>query len=284
MKLKVDIDKLNVDSGFMDVRRWFNRYELYIDAQRPIKEVKEGETVTTDDRSEQETIYLRYLPLHITGSILCCFEELEEADSRDYPKVKELLISYYSTDRSTAYNRFVESKYTGTGIDLYIAEMRKYLGVLGIRRDSQDPLLLEQFLRSIPESCAMELRSRCGKEGDEMELSAVTQVARTLRSLQLDEQGRFVGLMGSRGIQQDRGKGRGKGSALPPPPPPKTSAGNPNSKDGKSTQRPMSCFACGENHRMCDCPIMKTIRSGNGMGPFLPAGSGVGPQTQPAQH
>jgi hypothetical protein len=29
MKLKVDIDKTNVDSGFIDVRRWFNRYELY---------------------------------------------------------------------------------------------------------------------------------------------------------------------------------------------------------------------------------------------------------------
>ena len=280
MKLKVDIDKLNVDSGFMDVRRWFNRYELYIDAQRPIKEVKEGETVTGDDRLEKETIYLRYLPLHLTGSILCCFEELEEADSRDYQKVKELLISYYITDRSTAYNRFVESKYTGTGIDLYIAEMRKYLGVLGIRRDSQDPLLLEQFLRSIPESCAMELRSRCGKDGDDMELGAVVQVARTLRSLQLDDRGKFIGFGGFKGIPQGKGKDHKRPSNSSPP-----EKISEEKKISKSSSKPISCFACSGDHRLCDCPIMQAFRaSGNAPGPFSPAGSGMGPTNTPAQH
>jgi hypothetical protein len=275
MKLKVDIDKLNVDSGFVDVRRWFNRYELYIDAQRPIKEVKEGETATGDDRLEKETIYLRYLPLHLTGSILCCFEELEEADSRNYPKVKELLISYYSTDRSTAYNRFVESKYTGTGIDLYIAEMRKYLGVLGIRRESQDPLLLEQFLRSIPESCAMELRSRCGKEGDEMELSAVTQVARTLRSLQLDDRGKFVGLASPGSVVA----GKGRDHRRPSRP------SQDERKAGKNPAKTVACFACNGEHRMSDCPIMQAFRaSGNASGPLSPAGSGMGPSTNPVQH
>lgn len=284
MRLKVDIEKLNVDGGFVDIRRWFKRYEIYLDTQRQMKsedtEIHSSDADDENDRAMREQIYLKYLPLHLTGSILCCFEELDEEDTRDYNRVKEQLVSFYSIDRATAYSRFVESKYTGTGVDLYVAEMRKYLGVLGIKRDSQDALLLEQFLRGIPDVCAAELRSRCGKEGDDMELGAVIQVARTLRSLQLDERGNFVGFAGTAGWQQSKGREQKR---PPPPPPPQARA--PEAKTERNASKVMSCFACSGNHRMCDCPIMQAFRaSGNVQSPSTPAGSGMGSINHPAQH
>jgi hypothetical protein len=136
MRLKVDIEKLNVDNGYVDVARWFKRYELFFECQN-------------DGKSEEDLgiLYLKYLPLYLTGSALLCFEELPEEDQQVYGTVKRRLEAFHSLDSSTAYALFVESRYTGGGVDIFIAELRRFLAVIQLGKADSDKLVLEQFLK-----------------------------------------------------------------------------------------------------------------------------------------
>jgi hypothetical protein len=78
----------------------------------------------------------------------------------------------------------LNSIYTGIGVDLFVAQLRLYLSIMGISKEGSDVLIVEQFLRGIPATAAQELRSRCSKEGEPLALSTLIAVARHLPSLQ----------------------------------------------------------------------------------------------------
>ncbi len=118
--------------------------------------------------------------------------------------VKARLSDFHRLDRSTAYANFMSSTYTGNGVDLFVAELRRYLGVLDISEKNADVLILEQFLRSILPSSAAELRSRCTKDTQIMELNTVITVARHLPSLQVES------LIGAFHPARRQGKGKGR--------------------------------------------------------------------------
>lgn len=84
MKLRADlVGKFKVDDGPVDVSRWFQRYELFVDCS-------EGKMESEFDRSG---LYLRYLPLFLTGTALMCFEEMPHEDKIAYILVKHQLVS-----------------------------------------------------------------------------------------------------------------------------------------------------------------------------------------------
>jgi hypothetical protein len=169
MKLRADlVEKLNVDDGPVDVSRWFQRYELFVDCS-------EGKMESEFDRSG---LYLRYLPLFLTGTALMCFEEMPDEDKIAYILIKHQLCEYFALDATSAYSKFADSKFTpGVGVDGFIALLRRYTNIMKIEKHSADQLILEQFMRAIPTSAATELRVRCG-HGDQLELHSVLRVAR----------------------------------------------------------------------------------------------------------
>ena len=274
MRIKVDLDKLDVDGGYVDVSRWFSRYELFFDCQLEDKK-EEGKNVI-----DKKSTYLKYLPLYLTGSALLCYEELLESERKDYGIVKDRLSAFHRIDRSTAYASFISSTYIGNGVDLFIAELRRYLGVLGIAAEDANVLILEQFLRSIPASSAAELRSRCSKDSQPMVLENVISVARHLPSLQLDNQGSFVGAFHG---HRRAGKGKGKGHPQPEESRKPQQVTYQNKTDAAA--RKLKCFLCdSENHKMSECPMLSSLRKqGNGVGPVFSA-STLGPQSKAVQH
>jgi hypothetical protein len=265
MRLKIDIEKLNVDGGYIDVGRWFNRYELYFDYQ--IDDGDKTEEGVTVDRS---AVYLKYLPLYLSGSALLCFEELPAHERGNYTVVKARLSDFHRLDRSTAYANFITSTYTGNGVDLFVAELRRYLGVLDLSDKNADVLILEQFMRSIPPSSAAELRSRCTRDTQIMELNTVITVARHLPSLQVES------LIGAFHPGRRHGKGKGKGRQPPPH--------IPSTQPPEQPAKAQPCFVCeGTDHKMATCPVLIKLRvQGNATGPAY-AASTLGPNTKAAQ-
>ena len=262
----MDIEKLNPDSGYVDTKRWFRRYELFMNLQLGLKEENEV------DRFEQ---YLTYLPLYIAGSALLCFEELPAKEQEDYALVKTRLASYHELDEAQAYSEFVECKYGGEGVDVCIARLRRYMSTLHIEGEVADRLILQQFMRSIPVSVATELRTRCSKEDDSMDLQTVITTARHLQSLQAAPGVDFVGAVGGNRFPKSKGKGKGKGQP---------SAAGEHQKKTETPQKKTECFVCGEGHYMKECPLIKSLIQGNGVGSPLGAAK-VGHQTNPAvQH
>ena len=85
-----------MDSGYIDVNRWFARYDLFFDCQI---DAKEG--------GNTEAVYLNYLPLYLPGSALLCFKELSVIDRAGGPSVKEPLAAFHKLDRTAAYSNFI---------------------------------------------------------------------------------------------------------------------------------------------------------------------------------
>jgi hypothetical protein len=264
MKLRVDLEKLHPDGGYVDTRRWFDQYERYIQLQ--------CETKTDDQKEENRSkIYLRYLPLFLAGSALICWEELPEAEKQDYEVVKKRLRSYYELDESQAYTMFVTGKYTGEGVDVFVATLRRYLSTMSITGEIADKLILQQFLQAIPATVATELRTRCSKEGTLLGLHVVLSTARTLPALQL---GAIIG-----GVPGNPKKDRPKRA-------PEAKPNNPEGGKGKEYGgKPRSCFLCGDPHLMKECPLVRNMlgnMSGNGADPQQSAAS-AGPQKPAAK-
>ena len=251
----MDIEKLNPDSGFIDIKRWFRRYELFMNLQLGLKEESDS------DRFEQ---YLTYLPLYLTGSALLCFEELPAHEQTDYELVKTRLASYHELDEGQAYAEFVESQYGGEGVDLFIARLRRLLTTLRIDGGVADRLILQQFLRSIPAASAAELHARCHREDMDLQLQPVINVARHLPSLSK------IDVVGAVRIAKPKAKSKGpSGDQQKKPTPP-----------GKKVE----CFICGEGHYMKECPTIRTLIQGNGVGSPLPAAKASHPTSPAARH
>ena len=66
--------------------------------------------------------------------------------AESYSIVKERLVAFHKIDRTTAYANFISSVYTGYGVHLFVAELRRYLGVPNSTFENANVLILEQFL------------------------------------------------------------------------------------------------------------------------------------------
>lgn len=243
MKLKIDLDKFDPDRSHQDASRWFARYELFIGVQGSL-ELKDEELASN---------CLRYLPLFLAGSALLCYEELPTAERASYEIVKARLTAFYELDASQAFDRLCTSKYSGEGVDVFVAQLRRYTNLLELPRESADKLIVEQFLRAIPAAAARELRVLSRGIGKTLDLNTVLTNARHLSTLQVDDQGEMIGLLGlvkeaqtpPTGQKQEKVHGRGRG------------------KGKTSTQKPPSCFVCEGAHYARECPLIQKLRMGN---------------------
>jgi hypothetical protein len=248
MKLKIDLDKFDPDRSHQDASRWFARYELFIGVQGSL-ELKDEELASN---------CLRYLPLFLAGSALLCYEELPTAERASYEIVKARLTAFYELDASQAFDRLCTSKYSGEGVDVFVAQLRRYTNLLELPRESADKLIVEQFLRAIPAAAARELRVLSRGVGKTLDLNTVLTNARHLSTLQLDDQGEMIGLVkeaqaprieqrreSAHDQRQERVPGRGRG------------------KGKTSTQKPPSCFVCEGAHYARECPLIQKLRMGN---------------------
>jgi hypothetical protein len=247
MRLKVDLDKLNPDIQPVDVSRWFKRFELFIDVHLEAKP-------EVDKKAE----YLRILPLYLAGSALLCFEELPYTEQQDYEMIKLRLSSYHQLDDSQAYNKFISSKYEAEGVDVFIAQLRRLLcTTLGVQGPSADKLILHQFLHAIPAPIAAELRTRCTTSDMAIDLQTVVNTARHLPSLQSMGGAEIIGAIQGQ-PNNTRHKTRPTEIAGNKP------RGQPSTGGRRNKQ--MTCFVCGADHMMRDCPLIQQIAQGNDRG------------------
>lgn len=252
IKLRADVVQKFDPSYVGDAERWFSRYELYVD-------ISEGKTENEQERSMR---YLRYLPVFLAGDVWLCYEEMYETDKATYGVVKAQLCEYYSMDSAAAYTKFCNSKFEpGSSVDAFIAQLRKYAGMLSLGKYSSDKLILEQFLRSVPQEAAMEIRGRCGRDNDEMQLSNVLKVARHLPSL--NNPAAIIGVITERPKNENFSNSGGNNF----------NSGGSHSRGNSERQRrsKLECYVCGEEHMMKDCSHLVAFResltSGNGKGP-----------------
>jgi len=248
MKLRADvIEKFDPATG-MDAARWFGRYELFVD-------ISEGKPESEIDRSKQ---YLSFLPLFLGGDALLCFEEMRDEDRSNYALVKTELCEYYSMDDTTAYSKFCESKFEpGTSVDAFIAQLRKYAGILELGKYSCDKLILAQFMKAIPSEAASEIRGRCGRDNEELQLASVLKVARHLPSLNTSAP---IAVVNERPEIRDKSEkripfgGRHRGQQ----------------RGDRERKSKLECYICGGEHMMKECPHTQQFRSmlsGNVQGP-----------------
>ena len=258
MKLRADvIEKLDPSSG-MDASRWFTRYELFVD-------ISEGKAENELDRSN---MYVRYLPLFLAGDALLCYEEMRDEEKVDYAVAKELLCEYYDLDESSAYNKFCGSRFEpGTSVDAFIAQLRRYAGVLELGKYNCDKLILAQFMQAIPAEAASEIRGRCGRDNEELQLSKVLRVARHLPSLShpapicaLTEKPAQRGNPEVFSFKEKYARSRAEQHARQ----------TQERKNRGVHAKRLACYACGGEHIMRECQHLASFKaslSGNGSGP-----------------
>jgi hypothetical protein len=179
MRIRVEITKLN--ENCQDVGQWFNRYELYIDLSRDNAPQVEDKTAIDSDR-------LRYLPLHLEGDTLLCFEQ-RDSSIKTYDEVKQLLCSMFELSSSEAYALFSSATFVPglQSVDAFVSNLRKLATVfLGQNSDksAMSSVVKERFLQSVGPSIAREINILVAKDPSKsIDLDAVLSVARHMPAL-----------------------------------------------------------------------------------------------------
>ena len=257
MKLRTDVVEKLDPATCVDAARWFTRYELFVD-------IAEGKAEDDENRS---TSYLRFLPLYLAGDALLCYEEMNEEVLGCYSSVKAQLSEYFRMDEATAYNSFCTAKFEpGNSVDAFVAQLRKYASLLDLGKHTSDKLILAQFMQAIPQDAAADIRGRCGRDNDALQLDVVLKVARHLPSLNnpvpiagvtdKPTHGDSSQKRNENQKEPEREKSGGRSSAV--------------NRRGGQQRRKLECYLCKEDHPMSMCPLIETFRQtmqGNAGGP-----------------
>lgn len=109
------------------------------------------------------------LPLRLTGGAFAVYMQLPATDKVSYTKLKESLISAFSTDKFLAYEQFITRKIRiDESADVYLADLRRLATLIGGMTDSA---LTCAFVAGLPESTKRVLRA--GSRIENMDLSQV---------------------------------------------------------------------------------------------------------------
>ena len=261
----------------VDPQSWFRRYELYIElfVHKPDGKREEdspGILATEADEARLEATKARYLAFYLGGKVLATYEQLPMVVQGDFEQSKAKLLAAYRMSSATAYAKFVSMMYTEGSVDMFVAELRRMLGLVpGMQHLSskdKDGLILEQLFRGLSGSLARELRLVCmDTETGEVHLDKVLERARLLPELQTADESDIV-------VRAPKLVG-----AVP-------LRGGPTEARGRA--RPMRCFKCGkEGHLRKDCKVKDIVCFGCGKPGHIktscPNGSGAAMGQSPLQ-
>ena len=85
------------------------------------------------------------LPLFLDGAAFSVYLHLDEKDC--YEKVKQALIKAFSTNPFTAYEQFVQRRWSNESVDVYLSDLRRLARLAGIE---ENILLRRAFVVGLP--------------------------------------------------------------------------------------------------------------------------------------
>jgi hypothetical protein len=103
------------------------------------------------------------IPLFLDGSAFNIYDQMLEADKKDYDKVKAALLGTFSLRPSEAYEAFVHRKLgTGEQVEVLLADLKRLAVLVGYTQTDlpqADPFIRGQFLRALPDEVSRQVSS-----------------------------------------------------------------------------------------------------------------------------
>lgn len=121
-----------------------------------------------------------FLPLFLTGNAFAIYDSLGPEDKKDYEKIKASLIRAFSYDEFTAYEAFVNRRYSiGEPVDVFLSDLRR----LGKLVDSSVPenWIKCAFIAGLPQGVRAQLKAASSLST--MSLAEVVERARIVLAL-----------------------------------------------------------------------------------------------------
>lgn len=145
------------DGVSCDVIEWLEKFELICN----LRGIEERQHV---------------LPLRLTGGAFAVYMQLSAESKKDYGKLRESLISAFSSDKFFAYEDFVNRKLgTGESVDVYLADLRRLAALFGRTTNST---MICAFVAGLPDATKNVLRA--GSRLEAMDLDQVLERTRAV--------------------------------------------------------------------------------------------------------
>lgn len=143
-----------------DFTEWLDRLELVATLQK------------VEDKAS-------FLPLFLAGPAFAVYQQLSDAEKKDYAQLKAGLTLAFGVNGFRAYELLQRRRYMDSEtVDVYLADLRRLVGL--IDQPTPDPLLKCAFVAGLPADVAVQLKSIVAVE--KLSLSDIVSRARMMLS------------------------------------------------------------------------------------------------------
>ena len=105
-----------------------------------------------------------FLPLYLEGNALAVYLEMPEKDRACAVKIEEKLKDAFSDSAFVAYSKLAKLKWSGEPVDVFATEVRRLVGLCGLKGEGADISSRLAFITGFPEAIRVELEQIEGVE------------------------------------------------------------------------------------------------------------------------
>ena len=209
-----------------------------------------------------------FIPLYLEGDALAIFLEMRDSDQNDADKIEAKLREAFTDSPFVAYAKLNRLMWEGEPVDVYATEIRRLVGLAGVRGDGGDTLMKLAFVNGFPESVRVDLQQIDGVS--KLKMSDLLSRARILVANQHEGMGAVAQNLSSGRREYGKSQHATMGAVAHPASNSKRSNTIGLSKGGvnevrNQTQHRQSfrgrCFICYGPHMARNCPKKSEKRS-----------------------
>lgn len=198
-----------------------------------------------------------FLPLYLEGDALAVYLEMCDADQTSFTKIEQKLKEVFTDSPFVAYYKLVNVKWAGEPVDVYATEIRRLVGLSGLKDEGAETVIKLAFVNGFPESIRGELQQVDGIEN--LKVTDILSRARILVGNQTGSIGAIAQRQGeSSRLGRDRTEGVGAVASA------QSGQGRTDYVGGNNRTRGASgggrvgfrgkCFVCQGPHMARSCP------------------------------
>ena len=184
-----------------------------------------------------------FLPLYLEGDALALYLEMGEMEQGNIHRIEAKLKEAFTDGPFVAYSKLISKKWSGEPVDVFATELRRLIGLAGMKGEGAETLIRLAFVNGFPEAVSVELQQIEGV--DEMKVSDLLSRARILVGSRTDG----VGAVSASHVGNVSHRQSGKMGS--------------REKDGSASKSygnfKRKCFNCDSLHLVRNCPEKKPV-------------------------
>ena len=198
-----------------------------------------------------------FLPLYLEGDALAVYLEMDEEDQKDAKQIEAKLKEAFTDGQFIAYDKLTKYKWDGEPVDVYCTEIRRLVGLSGMKGDGAKRLVKLAFVNGMPERIRAELMQI--EDIEDIEMSEVLPKARVLVGVRSETSVGAVAVSRQSGGSKSKyggRKGDSRGGMGGNSDSRGVTGGNSDSRSGARGNNGFKgkCFKCEGPHMAKDCP------------------------------